>query len=584
MTICYGVTNSILGRSWRLAGADDLTAQAIMQRHGLPDVLARILAARDIPVDGVDQFLNPSLRDLPDPYGLKDMEKGAGLIADAIESREIIGILGDYDVDGATSTSLMVHYIQAAGGKAVYHIPDRFKEGYGPSQLGLDRLVSLGAALIVTVDCGITANDLIDGMAQRVPVVIVDHHMPSAELPKANAVINPNRYDDDFPHKYLAAAGVTFFLLVAVNRILRERGFFKLTAEPDLKSYLDLVALGTVADIVPLKGMNRLLVRKGLEIMAGRKNLGLRALSDVARLDGRPDAYHLGFLLGPRINAAGRLKDSTLGVQLLTAAEEWQAVALAQQLDQLNAERQKLEETILQQAIAQVEEGQKDSPVLCIGDRNWHSGVIGIVASRIKDIYHRPVAVVAFMDGDTGTGSARSVHGFNLGNAILAAVQTGLLHKGGGHAMAAGFKIAYDQLPAFREFLNARFLSDTKDQDMQPSLTIDVCASLSALSTELVQRLNSLAPFGAANPQPRFAVDAVQLEYAEIMKEKHIRCRLKSLDGARLNAVSFRSVGTPLGQLLLNSKGAVVRVAGQLKHNTFGNKNEAQLLIEDAAA
>ncbi len=579
---------SITGKRWIIANPDDRQTQAIMQKCALPDVVARILAWRGVTVDTVDEFLDPQLRQLPDPANLQDMDLAAAILADAVESQKTIGILGDYDVDGATSTVLIINYIRALGGKSVFHIPNRFREGYGPSALGLDRLIELGADLVVTVDCGITATDLLDEYIKKIPILIVDHHQPGPELPKANAIVNPNRFDDDFPHKNLAACGVVFMLLIALNRNLRARGFFRERVEPDLKSFLDLVALGTVADIVSLTGLNRIFVKRGLEVMATRNHVGLRALSDVSRLDTKPDAYHLGFMLGPRINAAGRLQDASLGVRLLTATEEWQAREIATQLDKLNTERQAIEETILAQAIDQVEREQMQSPILVAANENWHPGVIGIVASRLKDRYARPACMIAFIaDGNgqtVGTGSARSVTGFNLGAAIIAAEQSGILQKGGGHAMAAGFKIESGKLAQFREFMQTRFAAETAGADLSASLAIDASVNLAALNDALLQKLNTLAPFGMGNPQPRFMIPNVQIEYAEVMKEKHVRLRLKSLDGAGMDAVAFRVMDSPLGKFLSARTGAQIHVAGHLRENHFNGRRKLQFQIEDAAA
>lgn len=550
----------------------------------MPDTVARILAARGVTLDHIDDFLNPTLRQLPDPYGLIDMEKAAMILADAIVAKKTIGILGDYDVDGATSTGLLRRYIHETGGKTVFHIPCRFTEGYGPSALGFDKLLANGAELIVTLDCGITATDLIGEYADKIPILIIDHHLPGTDLPPAAAIVNPNRLDCAFDHKYLAACGVTFFLIMAVNRILRERGHFGADrGEPDLKNYLDFVALGTVADIVPLVGVNRTFVRRGLEILAQRNNVGLRALADVARLDGKPDAYHLGFLLGPRLNAAGRLQDASLGVQLLAESEEWRAQDIARQLDKLNTERQELEQTILAQAIDQIEATSKDAPVIVAANENWHPGVIGIVASRLKDRYHKPSFVIALNDGK-GTGSARSVHGFDLGSAVLSAQQLGILDKGGGHAMAAGFKIVPEKLDQFRQYIAERFIKDTANTNMTPRLAIDAVAQPGALNMGLVQELKKLEPFGQGNPQPRFAVHNVQVAFADIMKEKHLRLTLRGLDGSEIKAVAFRVMENKLGKFLLQSKGAQIHVAGTLRENNFNGRTTAQFQIEDAAA
>ncbi len=582
-------TISVSGKRWQIATPEQRLVAAIAQSHELNDVVARILAARGVDPANVDEYLHPKLRQMPDPSGLADMNAGVRILADAIQSGKKIGILGDYDVDGATSTALMQKYIQTLGGETVFHIPNRFTEGYGPSALGFDRLIELGAEIIVTVDCGITAADLIGEYASRLPIIIVDHHLPGPELPRAAAVINPNRFDCSFDHKYLAACGVVFLLLVALNRELRGRGFFTPDrAEPDLKNCLDLVALGTVADIVPLRGLNRIFVRSGLEILARRGNVGLRALADVARLDGKPDAYHLGFLLGPRINAAGRLKDAGLGVQLLMSNDDMQSRMLAEKLNELNAERQKIEEQILFSAIDMVEQDGQDLPIVIAANENWHPGVIGIVASRLKDRYHKPSFVIAWKQGGDGgwigTGSARSVTGFNLGNAVVAAQQAGILQTGGGHAMAAGFKIERGRIGEFREFIAARFNQETANGDLQPVLAIDAAIAPGGLNADMMRNLKMLEPFGMGNPQPRFALQNVQIKYASVMKEKHLRLKLQSMDGASIDAVAFRVMDNPLGKFLLHSGGAQIHVAGTLRENNFNGRTTLQFQIEDAAS
>ncbi len=580
MQACFGVTRSTAGRFWKMAEPDDRIAQAIAQRHGLPELMARLLQLRGVGIDDVDDFLNPALRSIPDPSGLKDMDKAAEILADAIQRGSVIGILGDYDVDGATSTAMLIEYIRSVGGKVAFHIPDRFKEGYGPSQLGIDKLIADKAEVIVTVDCGITALDLLGTtQSEKLPVVIIDHHIAGTEIPKVSAVVNPNRFDDDFPHKNLAACGVAFLALIALNRTLRARGHFKDGPEPDLKNYLDLVALGTVADVVPLTGLNRLFVQKGVEILHKRQNPGLRALCNAGRIQAKPTAYDLGFILGPRINAGGRLGDSTLGVQLLTEKEDWRAQQIAQQLDKLNAKRQEIEESALQQAIHRIEAMGEIPPAIVIGDENWHPGVIGIMAGRLKDRYNKPCAVIAFGADGMGVASARSVSGFDIGSAILAAVQTGILIKGGGHAMAAGFQVRRDDVAALQEFLNARIKSG--DDAGAPVLHIDAVVSPQALSYDLMEKISFLAPFGAGNPQPRFAIDGVQIDYAEILKDKHVRCRIRGIGGISIDAVSFRCVGTPLGQALLQSKGGIMRVAGQLQADNYNGRRKVKMIIED---
>ena len=574
---------SIRKQIWQLPEHDSRLVAGVQQQLGCSEFLAQLLLARGLDAQTAPDFLNPSLRQLPDPLGLRDMDRAIAIIADAVIAQKTIGILGDYDVDGTCSTALWVRYLQQLGVACHFHIPNRFTEGYGPSAFGLDHLLARGAEMILTVDCGISANDLLDEYAVRCPIVIIDHHIPGPELPKAAAIVNPNRVDCDFLHKNLAAVGVVFFTLIALNRELRQRGFFTNRAEPDLKTLLDLVALGTVADIVTLIGPNRIFVKRGLEILAQRQNIGLAALADVARLDGAPNAYHLGFVLGPRINAAGRLRDGSLGVELLTTAEGWQAQDLARQLDQCNTERQGIEQTITAQAQAAIDAAANDNQVLVVADHQWHPGVIGIVASRLKEIYAKPVCVVALRGDGLGTGSARSVAGFHLGNAIITAQQTGILAKGGGHAMAAGFTVHAAQIPALQEFLNKRFVADLGNAP--PATILPIAASIHprAVGAPLWAEMEQMEPFGAGNPQPKLAMMSVRVAHAEILKSLHLRLMLESSDGTKVTAMAFRCMNAPLGQFLYQSRGHNIRVAGQFRPNDFNGRRTFQFLVEDAA-
>lgn len=574
---------SIRNQIWQLPEHDARLIAGLQQQLNCSVFLAQLLLARGLAADTAPDFLNPTLRQLPDPLGLRDMDRAIAIIADAIIAQKTIGILGDYDVDGTCSTALWLRYLRQLRVACHFHIPNRFTEGYGPSALGLDQLLTRGADMILTVDCGISANDLLDEYAAKCPIVIIDHHIPGPELPRAAAIVNPNRIDCQFPHKNLAAVGVVFFTLIALNRELRQRGFFINRVEPDLKSLLDLVALGTVADIVTLIGPNRIFVKRGLEILAQRQNMGLAALADVAGLDGVPNAYHLGFVLGPRINAAGRLRDGSMGVELLTTTEAWQAQHLAQQLDQYNTERQAIEQSITAQAQAVIDAVANDNQVLVVANYQWHPGVIGIVASRLKEIYAKPVCVVALRDDGVGTGSARSVTGFHLGNAIITAQQSGILVKGGGHAMAAGFTVAAAQVPALQQFLNERFVVELGNAP--PATILPIAASIHprAVGAPLWAEMEQMEPFGAGNPQPKLAMMNLRVTHAEILKSLHLRLTLESADGTRVTAMAFRCMNAPLGQFLYQSRGHNIHVAGQFRPNDFNGRRTFQFLVEDAA-
>jgi single-stranded-DNA-specific exonuclease len=586
MKFCYDVKSSVLGRAWHLMPVDERLALTLSQQHNIPDIVGRLLALREVGIDHAGPFLNPNLNQLPDPALLQDVEKAVAVLMDAIKNKIKIGIFGDYDVDGATSTALLLNYLRALDVPVAFHIPDRKSEGYGPNLQALQKLQAEGAKTVVTVDCGITSSAILEqAMADGLQIVVIDHHIPGPDLPKAQAVVNPNRMDDQFPDKNLAACGVVFMVLIALNRRLRESGFFATRPEPDLRKSLDLVALGTVADVVPLVGLNRLLVSKGLEVLSRRENIGLRVLCDIAGVKERIDAYHLGFILGPRINAGGRIGKSDLGTKLLTTQDEFEARDIAAQLHRLNAERQDIEGRILQESIMEVE--AKEVPwVIVMGKQGWHPGVIGIVASRLKERFNRPACVIALEEKDgemIGTGSARSVNGFDLGSHILAAVQTGLLIKGGGHAMAAGFTVKADNIPALQKFLEDRFKQVMTEDMILPSLRIDACLSVTAANQNLLRTLERLAPFGTSNPAPRFAIDQVRVAYADIVGEKHVRARLEGIDGTQLKAIAFRATETALGQHLLKSKGALLRVAGQLKADNFNGKSGIQFIIDDVA-
>jgi single-stranded-DNA-specific exonuclease len=458
-----GVERSLTGRRWAARLADERAALAIAQRHSLPDAVARLLAARDVELDSVTGFLEPTLRQfLPDPSHLKDMDTAIQRLVRAVQGGERIVVFGDYDVDGATSSALLLRFFRNIGGNIGVYIPDRRKEGYGPNTAALLKLKAEGAAVVVTVDCGVTAFEpLAEAKRAGLDTIVIDHHMAEIALPEAIAVVDPNRVDEASPHKQMAAVGVAFLLAVGVNRALRDSGWYGASRpEPDLRQWLDLVALGTVCDVVPLTGVNRALVRHGLKVMADRRNLGLAALADVARLKEAPGAYHLGFLLGPRVNAGGRVGQADLGARLLSSDDPHEVGALALRLDEFNAERRAIEREVLDQAISRVEglygPDRKGLPAaLVIESDGWHVGVIGIVASRLVERYGRPAFVIG-LDGDLGKGSGRSVRGVDLGAAVIAARQAGLLVNGGGHAMAAGLTVTREALPDLARFLDER--------------------------------------------------------------------------------------------------------------------------------
>ncbi len=580
-----GVERSFGGRKWRQRRADDRQGLAIAQRFGIPELVGRLLAARNVTVDSAAAFLNPTLRELlPDPSRFRDMDRAVERLVQAITRREKIAVFGDYDVDGATSAALLHRFFGAIGIAVRLYIPDRLTEGYGPNAPALLRLREEGIAVVITVDCGITAfAALAAAEAAGLAVIVLDHHVAEPQLPPAAAVVNPNRLDETAGYGQLAAAGVTFLLVVALNRALRAAGWYgDGRGEPDLKQWLDLVALGTVCDVVPLTALNRALVGQGLRVMARRGNVGLAALADVAGLKEAPGTYHAGFLLGPRINAGGRIGAADLGVRLLTTADAAEAAALARRLDALNAERRALEQAVLEAAIAQVE-GQRtpERALVFASGASWHPGVIGIVAGRLKERYGRPACVVATADG-IGKGSGRSVNGLDLGSAVIAARQAGLLINGGGHAMAAGFTVAAEQVTALAEFLNER-LASAAGGPIVPLLEIDGAIAGAAATPELAQMVGRLAPFGSGNPEPRFAVSDLRVVRSEVVGEGHVRLLLVGNNGGRLKAIAFRSADGPLGQALLRGGGAPLHLAGNLRADNWQDREGVQLIVDDGA-
>ncbi|MBF0373989.1 MAG: single-stranded-DNA-specific exonuclease RecJ [Alphaproteobacteria bacterium] len=579
-----GVERSLTGRRWLSRAGDERLAAAISQRLGAPEVVGRVLAARGVAPDDAEAFLNPTLRDLlPDPGHLKGMDAAAARVARAVETGERIAVFGDYDVDGATSSALLERFLGAVGGVVRVYIPDRVVEGYGPNGPALRRLRAEGCALVLTVDCGTTAFEaLAEAESCGLEVIVVDHHAAEARLPAAIAVVNPNRIDDASPHKHLAAVGVCFLLAVAVNRLLRERGWYAQRPAPDLMRWLDIVALGTVCDVVPLAGINRALVAQGLKVMAKRGNAGLAALADVAGMRERPEAWHLGYALGPRVNAGGRVGEAGLGARLLATDDPTEAATIAARLDEHNRERQQIEAVVLLAAIEQVETtpAAAASPLVLAAGEGWHPGVIGIVASRLKDRYNRPACVVA-IEGGEAKGSGRSVRGLDLGAAVIAARQAGILTKGGGHAMAAGFSLDPQRLPELRAFLDDR-LSRQAAGELVPTLELDGALDCGGATRELVETIARCGPFGAGNEEPRFVISAARVSWSKAVGTGHVSCTLAGAGNTRLKAIAFRCMDGPLGQALLNP-GPPLHLAGTLRLETWQGETSVKLHIDDAA-
>jgi single-stranded-DNA-specific exonuclease len=581
-----GVERSVAGRRWRLRDGDAAAALAIAERLGLPEIVGRLLAQRGIGPDDAPRFLAPRLRDqLPDPSHLRDMDAAADRLAGAVRDGERIAVFGDYDVDGATSAALLARFFAAVGNPIRIYVPDRLREGYGPNAPALRRLAEDGVRIVVTVDCGTTAHQpLAEAADMGLEIIVVDHHVAEPLLPRAAALINPNRLDEGSPHGGLAAVGVAFLLIVAVNRALRRAGWYAdARAEPDLLSWLDLVALGTVCDVVPIRGLNRALVAQGIKVARRLANPGLGALAAVAGVKEPLDAYHLGFVLGPRVNAGGRVGAPDLGARLLATDDPGLAAELAQLLDGHNRERREIEARTLAAAVAAVEAAPQSPAMVFAAAEGWHPGVIGIVAARLKERYERPACVVAVVDG-IGRGSGRSVSGLPLGPAVIAARQAGLLINGGGHAMAAGFTVAADRLDTLRAFLAERLGDGLAREALVPELRIDGMLSPAAAQPELIAHLDRIAPFGAANPEPRFVFAGVRVLQAQPVGTGHLRCLLADpLGDGRLRAIAFRAAETPLGQLLAATGGAAIHVAGRLRRDDWRGGDAVQLTIDDAA-
>ena len=582
-----GVEKSAQGRRWVEREVDDRLAMTLAQRLGIAEIAARILSARGIGPENAEAFLSPTLRTaMPAPQVFTDMDKAAQRIADAVKNGDRIVVFGDYDVDGATSSAVLYRALSSAGGDVGIYIPDRLTEGYGPNSAAMRKMAGEGTKLVVTVDCGTTAFDALDAAAAAgLDVIVVDHHETEARLPKATAVVNPKRIDGGTPEEaHLAAVGLTFILAAATYRSLREQDWFSGRSEPDLLALLDIVALGTVCDMVPLTGINRAFVHQGLKIIARRGNTGLSALADAAGVDEAPGAYHLGFVFGPRINAGGRVGESSLGANLLSTDDPAEAQTLARRLDSLNRERQLIEAEILGDAMRQAESvvAARDPAALVIAGEKWHPGVIGIVASRLKDAFNRPACVVALNDGD-GTGSGRSVSGVDLGQTVIAARQSGLLTKGGGHMMAAGFSLAANKLEDFAHFVETRVAQQMAASGFVPTQTIDGRLKVAAATAELIDTIAAIGPFGTANPEPRFVLAGVRLQFADIVGEHHVKCRVEDDSRGRLDGICFRSVGTPLGEILLHRDRPLLHVAGKLRLNTWQGRSTPQIIIDDAA-
>jgi single-stranded-DNA-specific exonuclease len=583
-----GVARSISGRRWRARPADEAAVRAIAQRQGLDEPLARALASRGVTAETSETYLRPTLKALfPDPSSFLGMDEAARVLIDAMDRGRPTTVFADYDVDGASSAALLVRWWRAMGRELPIYVPDRLTEGYGPSPAAFRHLREQGIELVVTVDCGAAAYDALAEAARiGLEVVVIDHHLMRETPPAARSLVNPNQPGCDSGQGVLAAAGVSFVLLAALNREARRRGWFEAQAEPDLRQWLDLAALGAICDVTQLTGFNRALTAQGLKVMSNWGNPGLKALLDVAALKGPASVFHAGFVLGPRINAGGRIGRADLGARLLSTDDPQEARALAEELDALNAQRKTVETQILEAAIAAIEAGANfdpAAPAIVVAQEDWHPGVIGIVASRLRERYRRPVVVIGLdRVADIGKGSGRSQAGVNLGRAIQAAFDAGLLLAGGGHAMAAGLTLRPSAVPEFRAFLCERLAGEMASPEAEDVFEIDALVTPGAAARPLLDAFRALEPFGPGNPEPVFALADVRIERVTPLRGGHIRCALVGAGGASLKAVAWRSADTALGRRLAAAGGSV-HAAGKLKPDDWNGRIGVELEIEDLA-
>lgn len=589
MTNNFG--KSVLQLSWKQKNYDQRLALTIAQKIGISEVLAKLLVLQNIALDEVENFLYPTIKaTLPDPFLLLDMDVAVKKIVWAIKNQKRIVIFGDYDVDGATSSALLRKFFKMAGLESQIYIPDRILEGYGPNTNALLKLKEQGADLVITVDCGTVAFEPLEAAKKAgLEIIVIDHHLGATDKPEAIAVINPNRLDENFEHKNLAAVGVSFLLAVAVNKVLREENFYvsKNLVEPKLLTLLDLVALGTVCDVVSLTGINRVFVAQGLKIMRNRENVGLRTLCDVAGLSEEPNAYHLGFVVGPRINAGGRVGKSNLGAELLSLDDEEEAKKIATLLHANNLQRKDIEKNVLDEAITQIQKNKLNNfPVIFVAKEGWHPGVIGIVASRIKEIYNKPVAIIAINDG-VGKASCRSIYGVDFGSALIKAKISGLLKEGGGHAMAAGFSIDEKKIKDLHDFLCDQMLEAVTIFGGEMVREFADILDINSANLILAKEVEMLEPYGSGNHKPKFLIKDLSIIKADIIGQdkKHVRCIFGSKDMAGwqsgLVGVAFGAMENNIGQALINNKAKTVNVIGQLSLNNWMGNESAQVIIED---
>jgi single-stranded-DNA-specific exonuclease len=574
---------SISGKSWILKKFNEEETSYIKENFFLDEITSKLLSIRKIKKEDINSFLNPSIKNfLPNPNNLIDMKKSTLRTLTAIKNKEKIGIFGDYDVDGATSTALLGNFFSVLKINYETYIPDRKKEGYGPSVKSFEELIDNGSKIIFTVDCGTLSFEAINYAKKRnIDVIVLDHHQSEVKLPNAYSIVNPNRLDDKSNLQYLCAAGVSFMFLVSLNRELRNNNWFinNDISEPNLINYLDLVSLGTVCDVVPLVGLNRAIVKQGLKIIKSKRNLGLKTLLDICKIETNPSIYHLGYMLGPRINAGGRVGKCSHGANLLLNSNPKEAFKLASELDQFNKERQILEKDLLQKILNETKNYSND-PVLVLSGKNWHEGVIGIVAARLKDKFNKPVIIIS-IENNIGKASARSIVGFDIGSVIIAATQEKLLLKGGGHKMAGGFSIMVDNIEKFKKFIFRKFRNINEDLTSEKPLLLDSVISPSALNLDFYNKVNTLAPFGSGNPEPKFIIEDLKTINGKIVGEKHVKSVLIGKDGGSIKTISFNALENGLGGYLLKKNNKLFNIAGKLSLNEWKGQSNVEFIIDD---
>ncbi|MCP4355559.1 MAG: single-stranded-DNA-specific exonuclease RecJ [Proteobacteria bacterium] len=575
---------SITDKIWNIKEPAISDIATYSQKLSISEIVARIMLNRNIELSFATQYLEGSLTDMPDPNHFVDMEKAVPRIVKAVTENQNIAIYGDYDVDGSCASAILIKFFNSVGLEASLYVPDRMTEGYGPNGKAFESLKSEGTDLVITVDCGCIAFDAMNRAKElELDMIITDHHQCEIEIPECIAMINPNRIDEDGTYGYLAGATVAFFLAAAVNRELKKQGFFQNKKAPDMKMLLDLVAVATICDLVPLKGINRVLVKRGLSILATRQNIGLKALSDVTKIDEKPRAYHCGFVLGPRINAAGRISECDLGAKLLSTNNPEEANRLATELHELNAERKNIESGVQQEAIIMAKEKLEKNPkltALVLANKGWHAGVIGIVASRIKDLYHLPVFIIG-IDDKICKGSGRSVTGVDLG--LVVRKNKDILIAGGGHKMAAGLSIAKENIAKFEESFIAE-VNKTLEADsdiLTPKISLDGLLQVRGANLGLISSLEKLEPYGMGNAEPKFAITGT-LAYAKVVGENHVKITLSDIDKSRVNGIAFACMDSDLGPFLLKNLNEKITICGQLKRNIFNGYESAQMQVLDA--